>query len=253
MTVSSIFCISIFCLLSSKGRSALSKSQKKTAGYYEQQLSYAVEITHANITSNFADWDTDMAIVFYAPWCKYCKQLSPSWEQIAAATSTKKDLVVGKFNCETPAENVQFCQKVGVDRYPSIYFMGYGNLQQAPAGKPFAANPQPRIARYVADLYPEAIYDWVRMCAQISTMQRWWDDFKSIYTGKSRSAKKLQTLKSKVLPSQWNNYCSEKGTRQAFRKLPNNYSTNSIVFVLKGSSIRERCRPLCHCAGSIQG
>jgi thiol-disulfide isomerase/thioredoxin len=200
-TVSTIFSLSIFCLLSSKGWSALSKTQKKKGGYYEQQLSYAVEITHANITSNYADWDSDMAIVFYAPWCKYCKQLSPSWEQIAAATSTKKDLVVGKFNCETPAENVQFCQKVGVDRYPSIYFMGYGNLQQAPPGKPFAANPQPRIARYVADLYPEAIYDWVRMCAQISTMQRSWDDFKSIYTGKSRGAKKLQTLKSKVLSS----------------------------------------------------
>lgn len=188
----------IFSSLSSEGRSTVSQQQKNSASYYEQQLNFAVEITYANITANYGDWDKDMAILFYAPWCKYCKQLAPSWEQIASATSATKDLVVGKFNCEKPAANNELCLKLGVDRYPSIYFMGYGPLHQAPAGNPFAVNPHPRIARYNADLYPEAIYDWVRMLAQISSTQRSWDDFKSIFTGKSRSANKVEKLKKQV-------------------------------------------------------
>ena len=195
---SALFCALIFGCLSSQGRSA-AQQKKKAAGYYEQQLTYAVEITYANMTANYEDWDKDLAIMFYAPWCKYCKQLALSWEQIAASTTNTKDLVVGKFNCEKPAANNEFCLKVGVDRYPSVFFMGYGDLNQAPAGNPFAPNPHPRIARYNADLYPEAIYDWVRMLAQISTMQRNWDDFKSIFgRGKSRSEKKVEKLKRKV-------------------------------------------------------
>ena len=201
--MSHLFGFIILCCLSSKGRSAVSQQQKKTASYYEQQLTFAVEISYANITANHKDWDTDMAIMFYAPWCKYCKQLSPSWEQIAASTSTTKDLVVGKFNCEKPAENNKFCLDIGVDRYPAVYFMGYGKLHQAPAKNPFATNPHPRIAKYVADLYPEAIFDWVRMCAQISTMQRHWDDLKGIFTGRSRSAKKVATLNAKVYQSEF--------------------------------------------------
>lgn len=195
--MSALFVVILSCLCL-KGRSAVSQQQKKTASYYEQQLTYAVEISHANMTANYEDWDADMAVMFYAPWCKYCKQLSPSWEQIAASTSTTKNLVVGKFNCEKPAQNKEFCLKVGVDRYPSVFFIGYGNLHQSPAGNPFAANPHPRVARFTADLYPEAIYDWVRMLAQVSAMQRQWADFKSIFTGRSRVAKKVDTLKQKV-------------------------------------------------------
>ena len=193
-----LFSALIFSSLSGEGRSTTSQQHKKSANYYEEQLTFAVEISYANITANYGQWDKDMAILFYAPWCKYCKQLAPSWEQIASATSKTKDLVVGKFNCEKPAVNNEFCLKLGVDRYPSIYFMGYGSLHQAPAGKPFAENPHPTIARYNADLYPEAIYDWVRMIAQISSTQRSWDDFKSIFTGKSRSAMKAENLKMKV-------------------------------------------------------
>lgn len=197
--ISSLLSVLVFSCLSIKGRSAVNQQQKNTASYYEQQLTYAVEITHANLSANLNEWDTDMAVMFYAPWCKYCKQLSPSWEQIAASTASNKNLVVGKFNCEKPAENNQLCLKIGIDRYPSVYFIGYGNLHQVVAGNPFAANPYPRIAKYVADLYPQAIFDWVKMCAQISSFQRSWYDFKGIFTGKSRSANKVESLKAKVI------------------------------------------------------
>lgn len=185
--------------LSCRGRSSASQQQKQTASYYEQQLAFTVEISYTNLTANYNDWDTDMAIMFYAPWCKYCKQLTPSWEQIAAANSNSKDLVVGKFNCEKPAANVEFCQQLGVNRYPSVFFLGYGDLHQSPEGNPFKRNPHPRMARFNSDLYPEAIYDWVGMLSQISSMQRSWDDFKSIFTGTSRNARKVGVLRTKVI------------------------------------------------------
>lgn len=188
------------CLSASVGISASAQSQTGTQQQRQRYVqTYAVEIPYLNMTANFHDWETDMAIMFYAPWCKYCKQLYPSWEQIAAASlATTKDLVVGKFNCEAPAKNVEVCQHLGVDRYPSVYFIGYGAMNQAPKGNPFASNPQPRVARFTADLYPEAIYDWVLMLAKISSWQRKWEDFKGIFTGRTRSAMKVVALEKKV-------------------------------------------------------
>ena len=168
----------------------------KTSKYV---ASYSVEISHTNMTANFRDWESDLAIMFYTPWCKYCKQMSPIWDQIATLSSKTKDLVVGKFNCESPSQNVKICQHLGVDRYPSLYFLGYGSFHQAPKnGFIFGENKQPRVARFTADLYPEAIYDWIRMLTMISKSQRMYDDIKGVFTGKSRSSGKIEALKSRV-------------------------------------------------------
>jgi thiol-disulfide isomerase/thioredoxin len=175
------------------------QQQQQQRSYYAEPKKYAVELDTANLTSNFRDWDTDLAIMFYAPWCKYCKQLSTTWEQIAILSADNKELVVGKYNCEQPAEHAEVCQKLGVDRYPSVYFLGFGNMHQAPRGNIFGKNPYPRLAYYNSDLYPEAIYDWVRYLSWLSSMQRRWYDFTAFITGKkSRHALKAERLKDKV-------------------------------------------------------
>ena len=193
--LSSIYIILVISCLFCSGYSAVKAQQSKKVGAYD---TYAVEISLSNFSANHRDWEKDMAIMFYIPSCKYCRQLATSWEQIAAATSTTRDLVVTKFNCERSKENTDLCLKLNVDRYPSVYFMGYGDLHQSPPGNPFTKNPLPRLARYNADLYPEAIYDWVRMLSQISTSQRSWDDIKSIFTGRSRTKKTIKRLENKV-------------------------------------------------------
>ena len=81
---------------------------------------------------------------------------------MAILSSDNKDLVIGKFNCEEPDANVQACSTLGVDRYPSVFFFGYGNFNQGPDGKIFGASKYKRIAKYPADLHVEAIYDWIR-------------------------------------------------------------------------------------------
>ena len=44
-------------------------------------------------------------------------------------------------------DHYEVCKVLGVDRYPSIYYIGYGNLNQAPIGNPFGKSELPRVAR----------------------------------------------------------------------------------------------------------
>lgn len=156
------------------------------------------ELYTSNLTSTLTnDWDKDYAVMFYAPWCKYCKQLLPSWEAIASLSRTNNNLVIGKLNCESPSENVKLCKDVlEVDRYPSIMFFGYGDFKQIDTKK--RRNHYPMLVRFVADLYPEALYDWIIMLSGISTAHRRWDDVIGFFTGKSRLNKKIEKLQQRL-------------------------------------------------------
>jgi hypothetical protein len=95
-------------------------------------------------------------------------------------------VTVGTFNCELDSKNTELCQKFGVDRYPSIFYLGYGKFFQshpATAMKSFGKDTRNRIARYNADIYPEAVYDWVMMLSMISGLQRKWDDVTGLLRG----------------------------------------------------------------------
>ena len=186
------------------------------------------EFSISNITSNVKEWDTDLAIMFYSPLCQYCKQLTPSWEHISYLVSSKStDVAVGKFNCESSTNHAEICQILGVDRYPSIYFLGYGNINQAPQGNPFGKSSLERMARFTADLYPEAIYDWVRMLIGISNSQRKWDDFTSIFTGNGRFLRKINHLQKELQNSRskTDSYLEELQrykAREVFDNIPDN-------------------------------
>jgi thiol-disulfide isomerase/thioredoxin len=156
------------------------------------------DIQAVNITSTIADWESDVAVMFYAPWCKYCKQLIPSWEAIAGLVQDKGDLSIARLNCEGEKDNVKLCASLGIDRYPTIMFFGYGNYNQAPKGNPFGKPRYPQMVQYVADLYPEAIYEWILFLSSVSTAKRRWSDFFGIFTGKSRTKRKLELLEKRV-------------------------------------------------------
>ena len=55
-----------------------------------------------------------------------------------------------------------------------------------------------RIVRYIADLYPEAVYDWVNMLCFMSSLNRKWDDFIGFFTGRTRVKRQLERNKSRV-------------------------------------------------------
>lgn len=170
-----------------------------------------LELTMANLTRNFQNWEYDTAIMFYAPWCKYCKQLTPYMEQISIEAKTHKELVIGKFNCEEPKSHVSLCQELGVTHYPSIFFVGYGNFNQAQAKNAFAATEYPRLVQYRSQLLPDAIFDWIRMLHGLSWMHRQWDDLLSIFfPSRSRANKQIKALSNEInsLQSKVNTYKS---------------------------------------------
>lgn len=156
------------------------------------------DIQAVDITTNLADWQTDIAVMFYAPWCKHCKQLFPSWEAIAGLLEGKKDLVIARLNCEGEKDNVKLCTALNVDRYPTVMFFGYGDFHQAPRDNVFGKQLYPQMVHFVADLYPEAIYDWVHFVAMVSGAKRRWADFLGLFTGKTRTQKRLQLVEAKL-------------------------------------------------------
>jgi protein disulfide-isomerase-like protein len=59
--------------------------------------------------------------LFYAPWCGFCKRLSPHWNK--ASEQNKTDVKMVKINCD---ENPDLAQKFGIEGFPTIYFLPYG-------------------------------------------------------------------------------------------------------------------------------
>ena len=169
-------------------------AQKATVGQTGAQ-----EISVGNLTSNVRSWRKDMAVMFYAPWCKYCKQLKPSWDQIAKVSSeAQKSMEVGIFDCDTESANTELCQALGVDRYPSVYFIGYGDFNQAKKGNLLGKSEFPRLVKYTADLYPDRIYDWMLMLNGISTMQRGVDNVKGAFTKNAGTSKRLADVEGEL-------------------------------------------------------
>ena len=142
----------------------------------------------------------------YVPWCKYCKQLGFSWDKIAELQRDNKNLDVVKLNCEGSTLNEQMCIELSVDRYPSVFFVGYGNFHQGRDGKIFARSPFRQVVKWTADLRPEAIYDWMRMLSYFSFLHRSWDNIVDLFRGpgNTRADMKVRKLKRKVDALEYN-------------------------------------------------
>jgi hypothetical protein len=68
----------------------------------------------------------------------------------------------------------EVCQELGVESYPSLYFIGYGNFHQ------YGRHLPPNVVKYNADIYPDAILVWLRMLNTISSYQQKWDNFRTL-------------------------------------------------------------------------
>ena len=58
-----------------------------------------------------------MLLMFYAPWCKHCKDLKPKWAEGAA--SIGDDAIVAAIDCDT---NEQTCGKFKVESLPTLKY-----------------------------------------------------------------------------------------------------------------------------------
>lgn len=58
--------------------------------------------------------------LFYAPWCGFCKDLMPIYDEVAKKHPDKKII---KINCD---ENKDLAEKHGITSYPTIKFLKKG-------------------------------------------------------------------------------------------------------------------------------
>lgn len=143
--------------------------------------------TIKNISVALQQWEPsiDRVVMFTAPWCKYCKQLRPSWDQISHIHSQSRSLAIGVFDCEESEEHKALCDALQVDRYPSLYFIGHGDYYQNKKSFNFKnllnlglfERSSSRIVVYDADIYVAAIYDWIRFLHYVSSLKRSWSGF----------------------------------------------------------------------------
>lgn len=64
-------------------------------------------------------------IMFYAPWCEHCRNLSPTWEILAELLNEEKDarVRIAKVDCTTESS---ICSKHEVTGYPTLKFFKTG-------------------------------------------------------------------------------------------------------------------------------
>ena len=77
-------------------------------------VSTVVELTEANF-NNFITLNSVALVEYYAPWCSYCKEMAPDYEQ--ASKLLENITKLGRVNCDTESE---ICDRYYVDRYPTL-------------------------------------------------------------------------------------------------------------------------------------
>ncbi len=85
-------------------------------GKIEKEVEVAtdvVELTDANFESKTSKgaW----FVKFYAPWCGHCKNLAPTWDELATDLASDSDHHVAHIDC---TKNKETCNKFRVNGYP---------------------------------------------------------------------------------------------------------------------------------------
>ena len=63
-------------------------------------------------------------VMFFAPWCGFCKQAKPVFSDLANHVGGK-DLAIGAFDCEKYSD---FSSKLGVSSYPTFKYIHDGKM-----------------------------------------------------------------------------------------------------------------------------
>lgn len=64
-------------------------------------------------------------VMFYAPWCGYCKAFQPIYREVAAVYENEDDIVIAKLDATDP-QNQEIAKEFGIRSFPTIFFFPKG-------------------------------------------------------------------------------------------------------------------------------
>ncbi|XP_052863124.1 thioredoxin domain-containing protein 5 homolog [Anopheles cruzii] len=87
--------------------------------------SSSIQLTKENFQSE-VDGD-NVFVMFYAPWCDYCKKLAPTWAQLAETRHGESfgAVKIGRVDCTTDGE---LCTQQEVSGYPTLKLFKKGSF-----------------------------------------------------------------------------------------------------------------------------
>jgi len=83
-------------------------------------------LTAANFDSIALDENKNVLVEFYAPWCGHCKRLAPTYDELALAFSSEKDVVIAKVDASAEES---LGTKYGIKGYPTLKWFGKGTTE----------------------------------------------------------------------------------------------------------------------------
>jgi hypothetical protein len=154
------------------------KSPSKVLGTRQGNLDYMDASTVKYYLSPDTREDYNVAILFYAQWCRNCHALAPTWDMIGqhlSAGTEKSKLVLGLFDCEADYDHMEVCTEAGVTHYPTLQYYSLSGQQyrKFPAKKK-GDPPQPKHTNVFGGnwQYADAVLDWLTVNQALSSWHR---------------------------------------------------------------------------------
>ena len=90
---------------------------------------HAEEVSDGSFQREVLDFPGPVVLEFHAPWCGYCKMLSPVLDQLAVEYAGR--VKIAKMNVD---ENPQTASRYGIRSTPALFFFKSGNIRDQVLG-----------------------------------------------------------------------------------------------------------------------
>jgi len=90
---------------------------------------HAVEVSDGSFQREVLDFSGPVLLEFHAPWCGYCKMLSPVLDQLAGEYAGR--VKIAKMNVD---QNPQTASRYAIRSTPALFFFKNGNIRDQVMG-----------------------------------------------------------------------------------------------------------------------